>query len=251
MWPESATVVQTPIATTSYDEVLHLLDNLPADRPTVFHFCNVHSVMEATKDSELAHALNTAEVNCPDGMPLVWTLRKLGFETQSRVYGPDLMERALIHGVDKGWSHYFYGATESTLEKLKANAETMAPGITIAGMHAPPFRPQTADERAQAIEDIRDSGAQIVWVGIGMPKQEKWIADVKDELPGVAFMGVGAAFDMHAGTLAQAPDFLQDRGLEWAYRLAKEPRRLWKRYATTNAPFVVAVGKQLRGRSGR
>ena len=246
--PATEDVVGTPISTTSYRQMLDLLGGpKPSDRALVVAVCNVHSVMSARRDPVLAEALRRADVATPDGMPLVWAMRRLGVAGQQRVYGPDLMEMALPYGLERGWTHYFYGATPETLAALRDAAERLAPGAQVLGMHAPPFRPLTEVEQRLDVERIRDSGAEIVWVGLGMPKQEKWMRQVAPELPGVALVGVGAAFDLLSGRVPQAPDWLQDRGLEWAYRLYREPRRLWRRYLWNNPAYLVALARQLAG----
>lgn len=254
--PDKVDVVGTGISATSYAEVLEVLDHPPTGPAArTIAFCNVHSVIEARDDDELRVALQTCDLATPDGMPLVWALRRLGVPDQQRVYGPDLMEYALPHGVPRGWTHYFYGSTPETLQRLTAAAERMAPGINVVGTHSPPFRPLTDDELDAVVADIDASGAQLVWVGLGMPKQEKFIHQVRDRLPGRTLLAVGAAFAMHAGDLAQAPDWIQKRGLEWAYRLVQEPGRLWRRYAQTNPRFVLLMARQLLrrgfGRAGR
>jgi N-acetylglucosaminyldiphosphoundecaprenol N-acetyl-beta-D-mannosaminyltransferase len=249
--PARRDVVGTPVSLTSYAEVLDLMARRPADRPLSFAFCNVHSVMTARRDPELARVLRGFDVATPDGVPLTWALRGLGHRGQQRVYGPDLMEYALPHGVPLGWRHYFYGATSETLAALRAAAERLAPGIEIVGAHAPPFRPETPEERAAVLADIRDSGADILWVGLGMPKQEHWVDEVREELPGIALMAVGAAFDLLSGTVKQAPDWIQRAGLEWLYRLSQEPRRLWRRYLYNNPAFVLAFARQLVGERRR
>ena len=246
--PPKSPVLGIPISLTSYDEVLALLDHerrRAAEQATTLAFCNVHSVMSARRDPELARVLARMDVACSDGMPLVWMLRRLVRPDQGRVYGPDLMEAALAHGVTRGWKHYFYGSTPETLDRLADKAQRLAPGVQIVGMHAPPFRALSAAEEDAVIADIADSGADCVWVGLGMPKQELWVDRVRDRLPGVALLAVGAAFDLVSGTVRQAPDWMQDRGLEWAYRLAMEPRRLWRRYLYYNPGFAVLAMRQL------
>lgn len=248
-------VLGTTLHTTSYEEVLDVLDH-PVEGPArLLAFCNVHSVMTARRERDVRHALDAMDLACPDGMPLVWSLRRRGHPDQARVYGPDLMEHALRAGVANGWRHYLFGADEATLERLRAAADRIAPGVEIVGWHAPPFRPLTSAEEDAVVADVRRSGAQLVWVGLGMPKQELWMHHIHERLPGVTLLGVGAAFDLLSGTIPQAPDWLQERGLEWAYRLWREPRRLWRRYLYNNPGFVVLdaieSGRFGRRRTGR
>jgi N-acetylglucosaminyldiphosphoundecaprenol N-acetyl-beta-D-mannosaminyltransferase len=251
-WPAKAPVVGTPISLTSYDEILSLVGARPAGRAMVIVVCNVHSVMSARRDPGLARALGRAEVATPDGMPLVWALQVIADRRQSRVYGPELMRRALVHGADRGWRHFLFGTTPATLDRLRAAAKTIAPGVRIVGEHAPPFRPLTPEEEEAILSQIRASGADIVWVGLGMPKQELWMDRVRDRLPGVTLAGVGAAFDLLSGTVPQAPTWMQRAGLEWLYRLAQEPRRLWRRYLWNNPAYLVLLAAQLVfGRGGR
>lgn len=239
-------VLGLPVSTTSYGEVLAILDQPPqGPRAGTVAFCNVHSTMVQRRDRELAAALTGFDLTAPDGMPLVWALRWLGAPQQQRVYGPDLMEYALPHGVGRGWTHYFYGAAPPTLEALLANVERMAPGVDIVGSMSPPYRRLTPEEEAAHIAAIRQSGATHVWVGLGMPKQELFCARVAAELPGVWLLAVGAAFDMHAGVVSQAPDWIQDRGLEWAYRWVQEPRRLTSRYLVNNPLFLLLLALQI------
>jgi N-acetylglucosaminyldiphosphoundecaprenol N-acetyl-beta-D-mannosaminyltransferase len=237
--PAKVVVLGTGISTASYDDVLRAMDRAPRDRAQVFAFCNVHSVMTARHDESVRRALREATLTTPDGMPLVWVLRRRGSPGQSRVYGPDLMELALSHGLARGWRHFLFGANDDTLDRLAARAEQLAPGVRIVGRWAPPYRPLTPSEDADVLARILDSGADQVWVGLGMPKQELWMQRVRDRLPGTTLLGVGAAFDLLSGNVPQAPDWLQDRGLEWSYRLWREPRRLWRRYLFNNPAFAV------------
>jgi N-acetylglucosaminyldiphosphoundecaprenol N-acetyl-beta-D-mannosaminyltransferase len=240
------------LSVTTYAEVLRRMEAPPRDRGQLFAFCNVHSVMTARRDRGVRRALDGVDVAAPDGMPLVWVMRRRGLLHQPRVYGPDLMERALSHGVPLGWRHFFLGATDATLDRLEAAAECLAPGVRIVGRLAPPYRPLTPGEDDEIVLRVLSSGTNVLWVGLGMPKQELWMDRMRHRLPGVNVMGVGAAFDLLSGTVPQAPDWLQDHGLEWAYRLSKEPRRLWRRYVYNNPAFVVlATTETLRQRKSQ
>lgn len=244
-WPGKKPVIGTPISTTSYEEILSLVDKRPPTEATVIAVCTVHSVMTARHDPRLAEALTTATIATPDGMPLVWVLRATSAAGQMRVYGPDLMKAALSYGAGRGWKHYLYGATPETIQRLRQAAELIAPGVDIVGDHAPPFRALTAEEQEAVLEDIRNTEADIVWVGIGMPKQELWMHAVRGQLPGVVLVGVGAAFDLLSGTVRQAPPWMQRIGLEWLFRLIQEPRRLWRRYLWNNPLFIILALRQV------
>jgi N-acetylglucosaminyldiphosphoundecaprenol N-acetyl-beta-D-mannosaminyltransferase len=172
-------------------------------------------------------------------------LRLTNQPSQDRVYGPELMRQALQHGVERGWRHFLYGTTPNTLDRLRRAIERFAPGALIVGQMAPPFRDLTAAESSATVAELRSSGADVVWVGLGMPRQEKWMHQVASRLPGMTLVGVGAAFDLLSGTVRQAPPALQRVGLEWAFRLWQEPRRLWRRYALNNPLFLALATDQL------
>lgn len=244
-FPPKAPIVGVPISMTSYEEVFDAISERPTDHATVVAVCNVHSVMSARRDPDLYEAISQAEVATSDGVPLVWGLRWTIRPEQQRVYGPELMRRAFAEEGGRGWKHYLYGSTPETLGLLQEKLREMAPQADIVGVHSPPFRELTADERSAELEAIRDSGADVVWVGLGMPKQELWMHQVKGELPGIAVFGVGAAFDFLAGTVKQAPAWMQRFGLEWLYRLIQEPRRLWRRYVYNNPGYVVLLSWQV------
>jgi N-acetylglucosaminyldiphosphoundecaprenol N-acetyl-beta-D-mannosaminyltransferase len=249
---ETVDVLGTHLSVVSYAEVLRRMEDPPSDRGQLFAFCNVHSVMTAHRDLTVRRALAEMDIAAPDGMPLVWVMRRRGLPQQPRVYGPDLMELALSHGVDRSWHHFLLGATDPTLDRLEAAAERLAPGVRIVGRFAPPYRPLTPVEDDEIVNRVRSSGANVLWVGLGMPKQELWMQRVGQRLPGINVMGVGAAFDLLSGTVPQAPDWLQDRGLEWAYRLWREPRRLWRRYLYNNPAFsILVIVETLRLRRSR
>jgi N-acetylglucosaminyldiphosphoundecaprenol N-acetyl-beta-D-mannosaminyltransferase len=243
--PRRVRVLDVPLSVTSYDQVLDLIGGRPAgSRARTVAFCNVHSVMTARTSPALHDALGAMDLATPDGVPLVWAMRLLGVPDQQRVYGPDLMELALARSVGRGWRHYFYGAAPDVLDRLLANVRTMAPGIDVAGSCSPPYRPLTEEEEDEHLTAIAASGATHVWVGLGMPKQELFITRIADRLPGVTLLAVGAAFDMHAGVVSQAPDWIQRRGLEWLYRWVQEPRRLTSRYLVNNPLYLVLLARQ-------
>ena len=186
----------------------------------------------------------------PDGQPLVWALNLLGHRLKDRVYGPDLMDKACARAARTGRRMYLYGGrNEGALVQLTRNLRLRHPGLRIVGGYVPPFRPLTADEEDAVAADIHRTGAEVVWVGIGVPKQEKWMARMSPRLRGRVLIGVGAAFDFHAGLIPQAPATLQRLGLEWAFRLAQEPRRLWRRYLRYNPRFVVGFAATVAARA--
>ncbi len=206
-------------------------------------FSNVHSVVTAAFDERFGEALNSSDMCTSDGAPVTWMLRQLGATRQPRLNGPDLMWRYLGVEAERGGKVYFYGSTPETLRLLTARVKKAYPALTIAGTYAPPFRPSTPDEDEAEVRRINDSGANVVFVGLGCPKQEIWMANHRGRIHAV-MIGVGAAFDFHAGLKTRAPEWMQRNGLEWAYRLCQEPKRLWKRYLFTNLPFLVMGGAQ-------
>ena len=202
---------------------------------------NVHTVMECQHDKELRRIHNASGLTTPDGMPIVWCLKRAGALNVTRVYGPDLMLALSKPLAASHRSVFLYGTTPRTLELLSARLTSQFPGLRIAGSYAPPFRPLTAGEDAGVVRLINHSGADLVWVGLGAVKQEYWMATHRDSLDASALIGVGAAFDFHAGVVKQAPLWMQRHGLEWMYRLCREPRRLWRRYLRTNPAFVLGI----------
>lgn len=206
--------------------------------------CNAHSMVTATQDARFRTALANSDMATPDGAPVAWMLRRQGFTGQPRVSGPDLMWSLFERCSAEGIGVYFYGSTSETLALLEQRAAKSFPTLRIVGMESPPFRALTPEEDAAAVARINNSGAGIVFVGLGCPKQERWMAEHKEQVQAV-MIGVGAAFDFHAGTISRAPEWMRDNGLEWLHRLASEPRRLWKRYLVTNTLFVIGAIKQL------
>lgn len=206
-----------------------------------------HSVIECRADPELARIHNRAALTVADGMPLVWALRSDGHSQAERIYGPDLMLSVIDASQDSGIGHFLYGTTPEVLDQLRANLQRRFPGAHVAGSFAPPFRPLTEAEETDIARMIDDSGAGIVWVGIGCPKQERWMARMRDRLQAPMLIGVGAAFDFHAKGKLQAPAVMQRNGLEWLFRLVTEPRRLWRRYARTVPAYLLLRGLQRSG----
>jgi N-acetylglucosaminyldiphosphoundecaprenol N-acetyl-beta-D-mannosaminyltransferase len=252
--PDQQPVLGVPLAITDYQGTLDWID-ASVEAGTRGYICvaAVHTVMSCQEDPELRDAVRGASFTVPDGQPLVWALNALGHRLPDRVYGPELMDRACARAARSGQRFYLYGGrNHGALSQLARSLRLRHPGLKIVGGHCPPFRPLTEAEEAAVAEEINRSGADVVWVGIGVPKQEKWMARMRDRLDAPVLVGVGAAFDFHAGLIPQAPDRLQRLGLEWAFRLVQEPRRLWRRYLRYNPRFVTGFARQylrhLRGR---
>jgi N-acetylglucosaminyldiphosphoundecaprenol N-acetyl-beta-D-mannosaminyltransferase len=201
----------------------------------------VHGVMESQSDHGLREIHNRSGLTTPDGMPMVWASRWAGARNVQRVYGPDLMLAVCERSVAAGWRHYFYGGGEGVADELAASLTERFPGLVVVGTHTPPFRPLTDGEDEDVVAAINGARPDIVWVGLSTPKQEHWMSAHVERLHAAALVGVGAAFDIHAGRVSQAPGWMQRSGLEWCYRLSREPRRLWRRYVYNNPRFVAAV----------
>jgi N-acetylglucosaminyldiphosphoundecaprenol N-acetyl-beta-D-mannosaminyltransferase len=245
--PADVAVLGIPLGLTDYERTLDWIDAKVAVRSRGYVcVCNVHTVMASAEDPQLRSALLGSSLNVPDGQPLVWALAALGHRLDDRVYGPELMARACARSAASGHRLYLYGGrNQGALVQLALNLRQRYPGVKIVGGYSPPHRPLTDEERSAVVGEINRSRADVVWVGIGVPKQEKWMAQMRDELDAPILVGVGAAFDFHAGLVPQAPGWMQEHGLEWAYRLAREPRRLWRRYLRYNPRFVGAFARQL------
>jgi len=238
-------IIGLPLAVTDYAGAVEwILDRAKAgDHAYAVEAANTHVAALARHDASFGETMRRFDLICPDGMPLVWALNRRLPENErltDRVYGPNLMLET-FRATDRGGSlyrHFLLGGKERTLEKLQANLGQQFPHAEIAGTYSPPFGEWPADEFDRITAKIRDSGANLIWVGLGCPKQEHWIARYKDQLPPGVYFGIGAAFAFHAGEVSQAPALLQKSGLEWAYRIAAEPRRLFRRYFTYNSLFV-------------
>jgi N-acetylglucosaminyldiphosphoundecaprenol N-acetyl-beta-D-mannosaminyltransferase len=244
--PTRAQVLGIPLAVSDYAEVVQWMEGMIAAGARGYvTAAAVNLVMSAHEEPEAHAALVGATLAVPDGQPLVWALRALGHAGATRVYGPDLMLRFCESAARSGTPIYLYGGrTPEALGLLERRLRERFPGLRIAGGFSPPFRALTAEEEERSIADINSSGAAVVWVGTGQPKQEKWMLRMRPKLSAPLLVGVGAAFDFHAGLLPQAPRWMQRSGLEWAYRLAREPRRLWRRYARYNPRFLIGFARQ-------
>lgn len=198
---------------------------------------NVHTTVTAYEDQEYCKVQNGGIMAIPDGGPLSSVGQKRGFKNMKRTTGPSLMGEIFKISAAEGYRHYFYGSTDETLEKLYLVLTESYPGIQIAGMYSPPFRPMTEDEDTAIVDRINETKPDFVWVGLGAPKQEKWMAAHQGRVEGL-MVGVGAGFDYHAGNIERAPEWMQKSNLEWLFRLIQDPRRLFKRYMVTNTKFI-------------
>jgi N-acetylglucosaminyldiphosphoundecaprenol N-acetyl-beta-D-mannosaminyltransferase len=245
--PASVEVLGIPLALTTYERTMDWMDATIASKQRGYVcVAAVHTVMVCQEDPELRDAVVNSDLTVPDGQPLVWAMNALGHDLPSRVYGPELMERYCERSALTGARVFLYGGrNQGALVQLALNLRQRHPGVKIVGGYSPPHRELTEEEREAVAEEINGSHADVVWVGIGVPKQEKWMAEMRSRLEAPVLIGVGAAFDFHAGLVPQAPNWIQESGLEWAYRLAHEPRRLWKRYLRYNPKFVGAFARQL------
>ncbi|SFU45903.1 WecB/TagA/CpsF family glycosyltransferase [Nitrosospira multiformis] len=234
----TTTVLHTPIDVLTWVTVIGRIQHWAALRQSRYVcVCNVHSVVTARQDIFFQKALYAADMATADGAPIAWMLRRRGFPQQQRINGPDLMWLYCEQAAKCGEAIYLYGGSPETLNALQERLIKAFPGLKIAGAVSPPFRPLTDEEDQAEVVRINNSGARTVWVSLGCPKQEKWMASHKGRVNAV-MIGVGAAFDYHAETITRAPLWMQKAGLEWLFRLIQEPRRLWKRYLITNTLFI-------------
>ncbi len=238
-------IIGLPVAATTYAAAVEWILARASQPSGVYavEAANTHVAALAKTDRAFGDAMHKFDLICPDGMPLVWSLNsKLSASEKltDRVYGPTLMLETLkaTAGKSADYTHFLLGGKQSTIDKLTGIFKTRFPEVIIAGTHSPPFGEWPEEEFERISEKIRASGANLIWVGLGCPKQEHWIAAHKDRLPPGVYFGIGAAFAFHAGEVRQAPMLIQKLGMEWAYRVAMEPRRLFKRYFTYNSLFL-------------
>lgn len=240
-------VIGVPIDVLAWDQALGSLCEWSARRDSkVVCIVNAHSLALAREDSGFHQVLAESDMATPDGMPVVWMLRCQGAKGQPRIDGPELMWRYCAEAERRGNPIFLYGSTEDTLSRLREKLRAAFPKLRIAGAHSPPFRPLNSEEDRAIVQAINASGAGLVFVGLGCPRQERWMREHRGQVRAV-MVGVGAAFDFHAGIVRRAPSWMRSIGLEWLFRLGQEPGRLWRRYFTYNTKFVVHAVMQLAG----
>ena len=240
---ETFQLLDVPVAKTTMSQAVERVNSW-VDEGSIGHivtFTNVHMVVEARQDPQFGALLAAASMNCPDGTPLFWIGRRRYGDQVEQVAGPDFMSIFCKQSVTRGDRHYLYGGAPGVIEAAVRKLLDLYPGIQIVGMHTPPFRPLTPEEDDAVCESINASGAHLVWVCLGCPKQEKWMFEHRHRLNTNVLLGVGQAIDILAGTRERAPAVIRHAGLEWLYRLLREPGRLWNRYLTTNFLFIVWV----------
>ena len=238
--PASFELLGVRINAAPFAEVLDAVVRAPdaGDRLSL-HFATVHTLVEAQENARLREALSQGTVE-PDGMPLVWLGRRMGLQVE-RVCGPDFLPAVVEHGIRDGRTHFFYGGAPGVPESLAARLAARYPGMRVAGTLSPPFRALSPDEAEAIIAEINAAEPDYVWVGLGAPRQDIWVAAHRSRLHAPVLLAVGAAFDFHAGTRRRAPRWMQSTGTEWLFRLALEPRRLAGRYTRVNLRFVWLV----------
>ncbi|MDQ3723064.1 MAG: WecB/TagA/CpsF family glycosyltransferase [Actinomycetota bacterium] len=244
--PDAVSVLGVPLALTDYDSTIAWMDAMIAHREKGY-ICvaATHTIMVCDEDPELREAVLNSSITLPDGQPLVWAMNALGGDLDDRVYGPELMARYCDHAAATGMRMYLYGGrNQGALVQLALNLRQRFPGVKIVGGYSPPFRDLSCEEEDAIVDEMNRSKADVVWVGVGAPKQEKWMAAMRDRVDAPVLVGVGAAFDFHAGLVAQAPEWMQSAGLEWLFRMAQEPRRLAPRYVRYNPRFIRGFARQ-------
>jgi N-acetylglucosaminyldiphosphoundecaprenol N-acetyl-beta-D-mannosaminyltransferase len=236
-------VLGVGISLTQIPDVIAQIETWISERSGchIIAVTGMHGVTEAQHDGEFKHILNSASLVVPDGMPLVWLARLRGFSLRRRVYGPELMMTFCEQTAARGYRHFLYGGDAGVADRLAGTLRERFPGLLIAGSHSPPFRSLTVAEDTHIIAQINESGADVLWVGLSTPKQERWMYEHRDCLLVPVLVGVGAAFDFNLGIKRQAPEWMREHGLEWLFRLLQEPQRLWRRYLVYGSEFLVSV----------
>jgi N-acetylglucosaminyldiphosphoundecaprenol N-acetyl-beta-D-mannosaminyltransferase len=248
---ERADILGVRVSTINMQDAVATIEHWIATRaPNYVCITGAHGVIESLRDARLQKIHNEAGLVTPDGMPLVWMARRLGFDRTRRVYGPDLMRTISEVSAARGYKHFFYGGDHGVAERLSQRLLSAHPGLQVVGTITPPFRPLSPEEDAAIIAQINAVKPDIVWVGLSTPKQEMWMSAHVGRVDAPVLIGVGAAFDFLAGVKKQAPRWMRERGLEWLFRLMQEPRRLWRRYLTIVPRFaILAIYQLMRARA--
>lgn len=246
-YPNRVNVLGVGVSAIRMDNALEFIeDTIAGQRTSYICVTGVHGVMESQSDPELRAIHNRAGMVTPDGMPLVWIGQRRGNKFMERVYGPDLLLAACERSLRNGHRHYFFGGAEGVADELAKELSQRFPGLQVAGTYCPPFRALTEGELQEVVAHVSETKADIVWVGLSTPKQERFMASMVGRMPAPVMIGVGAAFDFHSGRKRQAPYWMQRSGLEWFFRLMDEPGRLWKRYLSNNPRFVLKwIGQEV------
>lgn len=235
---KTCNILGVNINVTNMKETVKVItENLENIKGNYICVSNVHTTVMSYEDESYKAIQNGGFMALPDGKPLSIVSKKRGFKEAERVTGPDLMEEIFKISEERGYSHYFYGSTQETLDILRVKLKEKYPNIGIAGMYSPPFRKLTKEEDIEIVNNINKTNPDFVWIGLGAPKQEIWMSEHKNRVNGL-MLGVGAGFDYHAGNISRAPKWMQDYSLEWLYRLLQDPQRLFKRYFITNTKFI-------------
>ncbi|OGX35494.1 MAG: hypothetical protein A3C36_06050 [Omnitrophica WOR_2 bacterium RIFCSPHIGHO2_02_FULL_52_10] len=243
---KTVNICDVPVSSVNIPQACGIVERWIRERKKAYVcIAPVSTIVESQSDAEYRKVLEGADMVTPDGMPLVWTAKLMGDKNIRRTYGPDLMLALCAAGRDKGYRHYLYGGTESTCSLLENVLKTRFPGIIISGRYAPPLMGTHDREDDEVIREINRSAPDILWVGLGSPKQDYWMVQHRSRLDVPVMIGVGAAFDFLAGTKRQAPRWMRDAGMEWFFRLCSEPKRLWKRYLIGNTMFVYLLIRHL------
>lgn len=243
-----ANVLGVAVSAINLDSAVSLASRwIDAGDPGYICLTGVHGVMEARADDTFRRILNGAAINAPDGMPMTWVGRLQGFRQMDRVFGPDFMAAMCRHSVPREYRHFLYGGRPGVAELLREKLQAKIPGIRICGTYTPPFTSLTPDQEREVIDLVRESKPHILWVGLGTPKQERFMAQYLQRLQVPLLVGVGAAFDYHTGRIRDCSGWIKRAGLQWAHRAMQDPARLWKRYLRNNPAFLWHIASQISG----
>ena len=235
-------ILSVQISAIDMDDACSLVEEAVSKRQKKYIcVCPVSTIMECKRNENVLTSVNSADLATPDGMAVVWIGRMQGYANIRRVYGPELMQRICDISEKRGFRNYFYGSRTDVLERLKERLKTKYPDLIIAGIYSPPFRQLSKEENDKIVEDINSSNPDIIWVGLGSPKQDLWMHEHRNRINAPIMIGVGAAFDFLAGTKPQAPPWIRNHGFEWLFRLITEPKRLWRRYLVNYPLFIYYV----------